>query len=505
MQFAAEIKSGNVRQATFMNEGVRRRPFRGRDFSTGRGLTGGRGGEYGGALFETHLFERNPDPMKVSVENTGPCRKLVKVEFSGEEIQQEYNESLAVFAKHGRVKGFRPGKAPVEMIRRMYDKQILEGLHEHLLARGFQQALKEHKLETVAEYDLQKSALKAGEPFSFSLAVDVEPEFELPAYKGIEVDAKKVEIADEAVAQAIDRYLENMGKYEDLAEPRPVKEGDMVAVDYAATVDGKPMAEISEKAKGLAAGADFWVIANEEYSFLPAFGPQLVGMKIGDAKDVPVTFDNQSPIEELRGRTAVFAATVKKIRARTKPAMNEELFKSLGVKDEAELRATFKTMLQGEADRQEMSRRRNHLIDALMKNATLDVPESEEHEESHKIVYEMVEENTRRGVPEQEIRDNLAKISESAKTAAKDRVKLRYLLKRIAREEKIEVADAEVAAVMNQYAARSGAKSVKEWMQKAKLKEGEVRKGLRADLLTTKTIDALMGHAKLTGDGAAKK
>lgn len=442
--------------------------------------------------------------MKVTVENAGPCRKSLKVEFSGEEIQKEYDESLAVYAQHGRVKGFRPGKAPLEMIRRMYDKQILEGLHEHLLAKGFQQALKEHKLNAVAEYDLQKSNLKAGEPFSFSLAVDVEPDFELPAYKGIEVDAKKVEISDDAVTQALDRYLENMGKYEDLAEARPVKEGDMVAVDYTATVDGKPMAEISDKAKGLAAGADFWVIANEEYSFLPAFGPQLVGLKIGDAKDVSVTFDGQSPIEELRGKTAVFASTVKKIRARTKPALNEELFKQLGAKDEADLRATFKNMLQGEADRQEMSRRRNLLIESLMKSAVLDVPESEEHDESHRIVYEMVEENTRRGVPEQEIRDNIGKISESAKTAAKDRVKLRYLLKRIAREEKIEATDAEVTALLNAHALRSGAKSAKEWLQRAKLKETEVRKGLRADLLTTKTIDALMGHAKLTGAGAGE-
>lgn len=445
--------------------------------------------------------------MNVTVENAGPCRKRIKVEFSAEEIQKEYDESLAVYAKHGNVKGFRPGKAPVEMIRRLYDKPIREGLHEHLLAKGFQQALKEHKLEPVAEMDLQKSTLKAGEPFTFSLLLDVEPDFALPAYKGLEVEAKKVEITEEALTQAIDRYLENTGKYEDLTEARPVKEGDMVAVDYTATVDGKPMADVSEKAKGLAAGTDFWVIANEEYSFLPGFGPQLVGLEIGAAKDISVAFDGQSPIEELRGKTGVFAATVKKIRARTKPALTEELFKSLHVKDEAELRETFRNMLRGEADRHESSRRRNQLIEALLKGAELDVPESEAHDESHRIVYEMVEENTRRGVPEQEIRDNLAKISESAQTAAKDRLKLRYLLKRIAREEKIEVADAEVAALMNAHALRSGAKSAKEWMQKANLKEREVRHGLRQDLLTSKTIDALMAHAKLSGAGAeeAKK
>ena len=421
--------------------------------------------------------------MNVVVENVGPCRKSLKVEFSAEEIQKEYDESLA-------------------MIRRMYDKQILEGLRDHLLAKGFQQALKEHKFEPIAELNLQQSPLKAGEAFNYSVILDVEPEFVLPTYKGLEVEAKKVEISEEALSQAIDRYLENTGKYEDLTEDRPVKAGDMVAVDYTATVDGKPMAELSEKAKGLATGTDFWVIANEEYSFLPAFGPQLVGLKVGDAKDISVAFDAQSPIEELHGKTAVFASKVKKIRAKAKPAMDEALFASLHVKDEAELRDTFRHLLKNEAEGQERSRRRNQLIEALMKNVTLDVPETAVQDESHSIVYEMVQENSRRGVPEQEIRDNLGKISESAKAAATDRLKLRYLLKRIAREEKITVADAEVTSLMASHALRSGAHTAKEWMQKANLKEKEVRSGLRQDLMTSKTIDFLMANAKLSGDGA---
>jgi trigger factor len=177
--------------------------------------------------------------------------QTLKVEFSAEEIQKEYDESLAMYAKHGKMKGFRPGKAPARD-----DPPPVRQADPRRPARtparqGLPQALKEHKLETVAEYDLQKSALKAGEPFSFSLAVDVEPEFELPAYKGIEVDAKPVAITDDAVTQAIDRYLENMGKYEDLAEARPVKEGDMVAVDYTATVDGQAHGRNLRKGQGL--------------------------------------------------------------------------------------------------------------------------------------------------------------------------------------------------------------------------------------------------------------
>lgn len=440
--------------------------------------------------------------MKVAVEETGPCRKLLKVEFAADEVQKEYDESLEVYAKHGRVKGFRPGRAPREMIRRQYDKQILEGLKDHLLAKGYQQAMKEHSFEPIAEMDLQASELKADQPFSFSVTLDVEPSFELPVYKGLDVEARNVEISDDAVTQAVDHYLENTGKYEDVTEARPVQMNDMVAVDYTATVDGQPMAEVSEKAKSLAEGRDFWVIVNEEYSFLPGFGPQLAGLKVGESKDVSVAFDAQAPIEELRGRTAVFATTVKQIRARAKPAMDAKLFESLNVKDEAEMREMFRGMLSREAEAQERSRRRSQLIDALMKGAALDIPESQAQSESHRIVYEMVEDNARRGVPEQEIRENIGKITESAQTAARDRLKLRYLLQRIAREEQIAVNDAEVTALMNAQAARAGARTPREWMQRAKLKEKAVRAAMRQDLLTSKTIDFLMANAKLSGDGA---
>lgn len=440
--------------------------------------------------------------MNATLENVGPCRKLLKVEFSAEEVGKEYAESLAAYAKHGTVKGFRPGRAPAELVRRKYGKQIEEGLKEHLLAMGFRQAIEEHKIDPIAEMGLEQSELKEGQPFAFSVTLDVEPDFALPEYKGIEVDAKKVEIAEEAVGQAVDRYLESTGKYEDVAEDRPARENDMVAVDYAATVDGKPMGEYSEKAKSLAEGKDFWVIANDEYSFLPGYGPQLAGMKVGDKKDVEVAFGDEFPIEELRGKKAVFATEAKKLRARAKPAMDEAFFKSMGVKDEAELRATFRGMLEREAETRERGRRRDQLLDALLKAAEVEVPETEVKAESNRIVYDMVDDNVRRGVSEEQIRENIGKITESAQAAAKDRVKLRHLLKRIAREEKIGATDAEVSGLMASHAMRAGHRTAKDWIRAGKLKERELRAGLKQDLLTSKTVDFLLANAKLTGEGA---
>ena len=440
--------------------------------------------------------------MKVTVESTGPCRMKLQVEFEAQEVQEEYDESLAIYVKHGRVKGFRPGRAPLDMIRRQYDKTVLESVREHLLAKGYQQAMKEHDIEPITESELTESELKAGLPFSFSVTLEIEPKFELPVYKGLEVEAKLVPVTDEAVTEAIDRYLEARGKYVDVTDPRPVQANDMVAVDYTATVEGTPMAEVSEKAKDLATGSDFWVIANEEYSFLPTFGPQLVGLKPGEAKDISVVFDDQSPIEDLRGKTGVFQTTVKKVRVRQKAKMDAVLFEMMKVEDEAELREAFRGMLEREAQSQEDARRRDQVLGAVMKATTIEVPESETRRESNSMVYEMVQENMRRGVSEQEIRDNIGKITETAKTAAVDRVKLRYLLERIAREEKIVVADAEVSSLMTAQAMRSGHPTAKAWLQAAKLKEKDVRSSLKQDLQVSKTIDFLLANANLTGEGA---
>ena len=362
--------------------------------------------------------------------------------------------------------------------------------------------MKDHGLQPITESELTESELKAGQPFTFSVTLEVEPTFDLPVYKGLEVEAKTVQISDEAVTQAIDRYLEARGKYEDVSDPRPVQANDMVAVDYTATVDGTPMAEVSEKAKELATGSDFWVIASEEYSFLPGFGPQLVGLKPGESKDISVVFDDQSPIEDLRGKTGVFQTTVKKVRVRKKAEMNAELFEMMKVKDEPELRESFQGMLEREAQSQEDARRRDQVLDAVMKGATIEVPESEIRRESNSMVYEMVQENMRRGVSEKEIRDNISKITESAQAAAQGRVKLRYLLERIAREEKITVVDAEVSGLMAAQAMRSGHRTAKAWLQATKLKEKDVRSSLKQDLMTSKTIDFLLANAKLTGEGA---
>lgn len=449
-------------------------------------------------------YERYDFPMNVTVETQGPCRKLLKVEYSAEEVQAEYNEWLQVFQNQAEVKGFRPGKAPRDVVQRFYDKHIREQMRDPLIGKGYQQAVKEHHLkDPVAEMDLQQSELKAGQPFSFSMVVDLAPEFELPPYQGLEIEAKKVEVADEAVTKAIERYRENTGEFEEVTEERPIQVNDMVAVDYVATVDRQPMGEFAEKAKELSADMDFWVMVNEEFSFLPGFAAQLVGLKVGDSKAIDVSFDAASaPVEELKGKTAVFQTTVKKIKVRTPRAMDAEFFKSMGVTNEAELRDTFRGLLEGEAHREEIKRRRDELLGKLLKLVQFDLPESQVQEETLQVVYEVVGENSRRGVPEEEIRKQLDQIEKSAAVTAKERLKVRFLFERIAAQEHITVTETEVTKRLSNLAQYSGAKDIAAWLQTMNQKEKDVRQNVRRDILNAKVIEFLMEAATLVGAGA---
>ncbi len=440
--------------------------------------------------------------MKASVENSGPCRKKISVEFSAEEVDNEYKDSLQYYQRNGTIKGFRPGKAPEAMIRRAYDKQILQVLQEHFLALGFQKAVTEHKLQAVAEYDLQQSPLATGQPFFFSLTVDVAPEFDLPEYKGIVIETKAIDIAEEAVTQALNGYLKRQSQFEDLAGTVVVEADDVVAVDYTGTLDGAVPEDLSAEMKDLISATDRWVVANEEDSFLPEFGPQLVGAKVGETRDITIQFGPDAYPDALRGKRGIFTTTVKKIRRRKLPVLDEAFFQNHGVKDEAELRGVFRSVLRNEAEAQEQ-RRRKELVESqlLQKVADLDLPESEEYETHNNLIYSIVNENLQRGVKEQEIRDNLDKISTSAKEAARNQLKLRYLLQRIAVEEGVTVANAEVENVLMRYALRAR-KTVKEFIRTEKLNETKLRRDIRNNLRNEKVLYAVLGHAQLTGPGA---
>lgn len=439
--------------------------------------------------------------MQSTLNEQGGCRRELAVEFTADEVRAKYNEILKTYVKYGQVNGFRPGRAPADLIRRKYGERIATETRDALTGDGYRAALQEHSLKIVAELDLKRDEVVPGQPFSFRLLMDVEPTFDLPSYKGIALDARKIDITPEAVDQALTAFLKNTGSYADAPEGATAANGDMIAVDYTATIDGHPLDEGLEKAKSLASAKDFFVIADEEYSFLPGFGTALVGLAPGAAKDIDITFPDTFPIEELRGKTARFAVTVKKIRTRTPRVIDEAFCKEAGVKDEAEFRERIRSSLESRAVESEENRLQEIIRDSLLSGSTFDLPAAELESEKNRIVYNLVEENARRGVPESAIRGGIEQITASAATTAERQLRLRYIFRAIARDDHINVSSAEVDRWLRG-ASPDPAAWLKQAAKREKTTETEVRAEIRRMILLSKVENRLFELAAWSGDGA---
>lgn len=442
--------------------------------------------------------------MKVSIEEAGVCEKKIVIEFDESDVQKAYDSTFALFSKQASIKGFRPGKAPREMVARRYGADILKYAREDLEAKGFSQCLRENPMDVVAERDVERTGFASpSDPYTVSLVVSVSPSVPVPDYKGLPLEARKVAITDEAVQKTFDNLRKDRGEFKDAPDGTPAQAGDLVQIDYTATSGGKPLSDFGPKAQTLAEHKDFWVMTDEEYSFLPDFGPQLVGLKAGDAKTVDITFPADAAVEELRSLPASFAVTVKKVRSHEPAALDEKFFASFQVKDEAELRSTIRSSLERAALRDEQSRVRDAALDALLEKAgPVECSAAEVERETNRLVYDLAAQNLRNGVSEKDLRDHLPRITEEARKAAGRSLSAKHLLDAVAKAEDITISNAEIDLAERVHAYSAGAASVKALAKARGISQESLREQTRESLLHRHAIDALLRHAAWTGDGA---
>ena len=433
--------------------------------------------------------------MKVKVEKAGPCRKILHVDVPADTVAAEYKTVIAAFVKKARVPGFRPGRAPQALVERRFAKEIDEDVRDALVGRTYPEALKQARLDPLAVLDLNVT-LKRNEPMTYKVTLDVPPEFKLPKYKGIGLKENPIDVSATAVQQALDAWLERLSQFE-ATEGRAVRKGDLVQVDYEGRFDGKPLAALGKHVTGLGQGKDFWVMADEN-AFLPGFDTGLLGLAIGAQKEITVTFPADFKVQELTGKTVVYQVQVKAIREKRRPALDAEFLKKAGVESEVALRDKLKESLQDEAKRSAKERLKEEIIRHLLAKTALDLPETLVQEEARNLFASLVRQNLTRGVSREQVAEKKADLLTAATSTAMEKVKVGYILHRIAEEEKIAVEDAEVDRSIDILAERyrmPGAELRKELEEKKEL--DSIRHQVRMD----KTLDFLVANAKLNEEG----
>ncbi|MBN2302515.1 MAG: hypothetical protein JXN60_08370, partial [Lentisphaerae bacterium] len=197
--------------------------------------------------------------MKVTVEDSGPCRRTVRVFAPAEAVANDYDNVLAEFKKAARIPGFRKGNAPLKVVERKFASDIKTETQDRLVPRFYRQALEQKGITPVAVVSVQDVKFDRNTGIEFNVTIDVAPEFKLPKYRKISLKSEEIRIEDKQVDETVKRFLDHYSTFEDVSD-RPVKKEDLVSIDYHGECDGRPVSELAPDCSGIGDGKDFWIM-----------------------------------------------------------------------------------------------------------------------------------------------------------------------------------------------------------------------------------------------------
>jgi trigger factor len=429
--------------------------------------------------------------VNVTVENLAPCKKLVRVEVEAQKVDETLETVAKQFQREANLPGFRPGKAPRDMVVRKYAKDIEDEAKRKLISEAYKNALEAQKLDVLGQPDIEEIQFSRGQPLQFAATIETSPEFELPEYKGIPVQREARGVTDEDVQHALEVLRESRTTFQTV--DRPAQTGDIAVVNYTGTSDGKPIAEVAPAAKGLAEQKNFWVEIGSN-SFIPGFAEQVLGAKAGDKRTVTVDFPADFVTTELAGKKGVYEVEITEVKEKVLPAIDEAFAKSYGAEDLEKLRTGVRKDLENELAYKNNRSLRTQLVRSLLNRVNFELPETAVAHETRNVVFDIVQENAKRGVSRDVIEQQKEQIYSAATQGAKERVKVAFLLQKIAEKEDIKISQEEIAHRISHLAATykiPGPKFLKDLQKRNGLIE------IYDQIMNEKVMDFLQQQAKI--------
>ncbi len=421
--------------------------------------------------------------MESQVSEISPVKVEVSVEIPWDDVKKDLDATYKQLGKSARVRGFRPGKVPRNVLRQVYGRQVNGEVVAQLVEKGLLHAVESHDLQIVAQPEMtDQPEIEKGKPLTFKATVEIRPNLESVNMEGLEVSRTKVDISDEAVNEEVERLRRENADVQVPEPMRPSKAGDELMIDYSVSVDGEQKPDMSAEGRPVELGAD---------QLIEEFEKGLLGLQPGDETTIDITFPEDHGDETLRGKTATFAITVKELREKLLPELDDEFAKDCG--DYAtllELRLKIRERLEKQAEQRAESEIREKVIDKLVEINDVPAPPSMVKQEEQRMLYELVQLMQMTGGAGPDLGDDFQK---NMAERAEKKVKAAILLGAVARTEKIEVSDADVDAKLGEIAEQTGKHIAKVRVEY----QGERRDALQNQLMEDKLIEYLLSKAKI--------
>ena len=429
--------------------------------------------------------------MNVSVENLGPCKKLMKIEVEVPRVEAAFLEIENEYHKNAALPGFRKGKAPKDIILKQFGKHIEEEAKKKLTGEAYREAVKAQSLAVVAVLKVEDIQFERGQPVQIAVTLEVDPEYELPEYRGLPAQREDAKVADADIDRALEALRDRAATFDTVEAA--VSEGHYVVVNYKGTCDGQPLTAIAPTARGLTEQKNFWIEVKPD-SFIPGFASQLVGVKAGEKKTVTVTFPADFVSPALANKTGVYEVELVAVKTKKLAELNDEFAKQWEAESMAKLREGVRKDLQNELNEREDRGVRNQVVLHLMRQIKCDLPESVVAAETRNVVYELVNESQRHGATNEVIENEKEKIYNTARGVAMERVRASLVFKRIADKEGITVTSQEFDTELY-----NAAKAMQTTVDKLKkdLAKGDGGEHIAQNILNRKVINFLKDHARI--------
>ena len=436
--------------------------------------------------------------MKTEFIDVSDTRKNLVVEIPSTVVDAEIDKVSRDYSKAARIPGFRPGKVPTKIVRQRFRDQILHDVAHGLIPRAVDDALRERGVEPVDTPDIRDVVVEEGQPLKFTATFDTVPPIDPGDYATVVLRRKKVVVEEPAVEEALSRLRERSARYEPV-EHRGVQAGDSVLMDLVRTAADRPdtadAADAAEEGEARTDRHENVTVDIGAPANPPGFDVQLAGLTAGASKTFDVSYPADYTIKELAGSTVTYDVTIKAVRKRIVPQLDDEFAKDLGEFESLDaLRARVREDLEHEAAHDADRELRGDLMKQLAERVQFDVPQALLDREIDRRVEEFVRRLIDQQIDPMRTNVNWEEFRERQRDAAAEAVRGALVLDEVARREGLTVSEADVEAEIGRYAERTGRTPA---AVRARLdKEGGIGR-LYAGLRRERTIDFLLSRATI--------
>ena len=424
--------------------------------------------------------------MAVKVEDLGPIKKKILFDISWLEVKKELDTVYKNVGKKAKIKGFRQGRVPRNILESLYKEHAEDEAISNLVNRYYWEALKENKINAVAQPHIDQNGIESEKNFSFTAIVEVEPIIEPTGYVGLELEKEKYEVKDSDVETRLEEVRDMFSTMEEVEVDRGVSEGDFVVIDFEGLVDGKPLKEMK---------AENYLLEVGSKRFVPGFEEQLIGMKKNKTEQIRIKLPDDYHAKNLAREEVVFSVTLKNIKEKKLPQIDDKFIKNFDKYESLDdLKKDIKKTLEEENIARANSAFKGLIIEKLLGSNQFEVPQSFVNRQVSYMIEDTQRRLAMRGMKRDETPERYKEFYDHYRDEAAKIVRTTLLLKNIGEKESISVSDQEIEEKIRELAQVRGQNydSLKE-----SLESGNMIENIRNEILNTKVFDFIEDKARV--------